>query len=133
MPLRPGTAKGSIPPTIFSPIFRRSDGHTSSSLASTFGPRTPALRVSFRPQPEPTPARRPERPRAAQGRPPPRQGAGGVGRVCEPRSEEHTSELQSLMGISYAVFCLKKNNKRKNHNNLATIYTIYYITITNDK
>src|SRR3546814_5906212 len=26
------------------------------------------------------------------------------------RSEEHTSELQSLMGISYAVFCLKKNN-----------------------
>src|SRR3546814_10116290 len=30
----------------------------------------------------------------------------------EGRSEEHTSELQSLMRISYAVFCLKKNNKR---------------------
>src|SRR3546814_9607115 len=35
-------------------------------------------------------------------------------------SEEHTSELQSLMRISYAVFCLKKNNKntvitRKTH------------------
>src|SRR3546814_5659053 len=28
--------------------------------------------------------------------------------VDEPRSEEHTSELQSLMRISYAVFCLKK-------------------------
>src|SRR3546814_8663048 len=28
------------------------------------------------------------------------------------RSEEHTSELQSLMRISYAVFCLKKNKKR---------------------
>src|SRR3546814_4540900 len=27
-----------------------------------------------------------------------------------PRSEEHTSELQSLMSISYAVFCLKKKN-----------------------
>src|SRR3546814_1451539 len=27
------------------------------------------------------------------------------------RSEEHTSELQSLMRISYAVFCMKKNNK----------------------
>src|SRR3546814_7433873 len=27
------------------------------------------------------------------------------------RSEEHTSELQSLMRISYAVFCLKKNNE----------------------
>src|SRR3546814_7386763 len=31
----------------------------------------------------------------------------------EPRSEEHTSELQSLMRISYAVFCLKKNKKNK--------------------
>src|SRR3546814_7490564 len=29
------------------------------------------------------------------------------------RSEEHTSELQSLMRISYAVFCLKKNNNTK--------------------
>src|SRR3546814_3037186 len=29
------------------------------------------------------------------------------------RSEEHTSELQSLMRISYDVFCLKKKNKRK--------------------
>src|SRR3546814_1617657 len=30
------------------------------------------------------------------------------------RSEEHTSELQSLMRISYAVFCLKKKKQRKN-------------------
>src|SRR3546814_2113707 len=30
------------------------------------------------------------------------------------RSEEHTSELQSLMCISYAVFCLKKTNQYKN-------------------
>src|SRR3546814_10358077 len=29
------------------------------------------------------------------------------------KSEEHTSELQSLMRISYAVFCLKKKNKHK--------------------
>src|SRR3546814_7290191 len=29
-----------------------------------------------------------------------------------PRSEEHTSELQSLMRISYAVFCLKKKKKK---------------------
>src|SRR3546814_7249071 len=34
--------------------------------------------------------------------------------ATECRSEEHTSELQSLMRISYAVFCLKKKNK-KNH------------------
>src|SRR3546814_10889384 len=33
------------------------------------------------------------------------------------RSEEHTSELQSLMRISYAVFCLKKKkNKKEQHN-----------------
>src|SRR3546814_9439477 len=31
------------------------------------------------------------------------------------RSEEHTSELQSLMRISYAVFCLKKKNTKKKH------------------
>src|SRR3546814_8204345 len=37
---------------------------------------------------------------------------------AEVRSEEHTSELQSLMRISYAVFCLKKkkNNNRKEKN-----------------
>src|SRR3546814_5340459 len=33
------------------------------------------------------------------------------------RSEEHTSELQSLMRISYAVFCLKKKNKQRTENN----------------
>src|SRR3546814_950338 len=33
------------------------------------------------------------------------------------RSEEHTSELQSLMRISYAVFCLKKKNKDKHKQN----------------
>src|SRR3546814_5310324 len=43
------------------------------------------------------------------------------------RSEEHTSELQSLMRISYAVFCLKKKNTKKTqphhprpHNNTLT-------------
>src|SRR3546814_9993907 len=33
------------------------------------------------------------------------------------RSEEHTSELQSLMRISYAVFCLKKKKTKKNPHN----------------
>src|SRR3546814_6366083 len=32
-------------------------------------------------------------------------------RASSPRSEEHTSELQSLMRISYAVFCLKKTTQ----------------------
>src|SRR3546814_10776238 len=38
------------------------------------------------------------------------------GAVLYDRSEEHTSELQSLMRISYAVFCLKKK-KQKHHKN----------------
>src|SRR3546814_9891387 len=47
-------------------------------------------------------------------------GAAAVGRGRSPaesspgRSEEHTSELQSLMRISYAVFCLKKKKKMNN-------------------
>src|SRR3546814_2661704 len=39
-----------------------------------------------------------------------------VGEVARLRSEEHTSELQSLMRISYAVFCLKKKNNNTNKN-----------------
>src|SRR3546814_4418846 len=39
--------------------------------------------------------------------------------IVVPRSEEHTSELQSLMRISYAVFCLKK--KKKIHKYHSTI------------
>src|SRR3546814_6793900 len=34
------------------------------------------------------------------------------------RSEEHTSELQSLMRLSYAVFCLKKKNNQTNKTNI---------------
>src|SRR3546814_6505954 len=40
-----------------------------------------------------------------------------LGGLMKYRSEEHTSELQSLMRISYAVFCLKKK-KNKQHNTL---------------
>src|SRR3546814_2245137 len=42
-------------------------------------------------------------------------------RTC--RSEEHTSELQSLMRISYAVFCLKKK-KQKHHYKMTILTTI---------
>src|SRR3546814_5922104 len=40
---------------------------------------------------------------------------GGPGRLIG-RSEEHTSELQSLMRITYAVFCVKKKNELTQHN-----------------
>src|SRR3546814_2576077 len=42
-----------------------------------------------------------------------RSDAGMAGMHAAGRSEEHTSELQSLMRISYAVYCLKKNTKLK--------------------
>src|SRR3546814_1653200 len=55
-------------------------------------------------------------------------GAGGE------RSEEHTSELQSLMRISYAVFCLKKKNNTPNNkhviSNKISTYHIYEYNIT---
>src|SRR3546814_6200430 len=38
-----------------------------------------------------------------------------MGRISGNRSEEHTSELQSLMRISYAVFCLKKKKRQLTH------------------
>src|SRR3546814_5180067 len=41
--------------------------------------------------------------------------AGSAGAVRHDRSEEHTSELQSLMRISYAVFCLKKKKNKTKH------------------
>src|SRR3546814_8237892 len=50
----------------------------------------------------------------------------------EDRSEEHTSELQSLMRISYAVFCLKKKKNKKHKKNklqMPTISTPSCITI----
>src|SRR3546814_1028088 len=41
------------------------------------------------------------------------------------RSEEHTSELQSLMRISYAVFCLKKKKKKKKH-----MHILHFLKLT---
>src|SRR3546814_4998830 len=43
-------------------------------------------------------------------------------RAVTDRSEEHTSELQSLMRISYAVFCLKKKKRKNNYQ-----YTLNHI------
>src|SRR3546814_5483929 len=70
--------------------------------------RPPVTAVRHRPCPRPhppPPPRATRRPRAAKAR----QFESPTDR--EHRSEEHTSELQSLMRISYAVFCLKKKKK----------------------
>src|SRR3546814_1280180 len=48
----------------------------------------------------------------------------GIGIAAGNRSEEHTSELQSLMRISYAVFCLKKKTTiRKHRSTMSTLHT----------
>src|SRR3546814_2960609 len=48
-----------------------------------------------------------------------------TGSPCVARSEEHTSELQSLMRISYAVFCLKKKKYVKDiHNEIPVMHLI---------
>src|SRR3546814_4020908 len=51
-----------------------------------------------------------------------------IAMLAAPRSEEHTSELESLMRISYAVFCLKKKNKHRLATNPPLIYllTMYH-------
>src|SRR3546814_1014845 len=50
-----------------------------------------------------------------------RSGARAAGdNGCSPRSEEHTSELQSLMRNSHAVFCLKKKNQKLKRTDTAT-------------
>src|SRR3546814_2418499 len=48
------------------------------------------------------------------------------------RSEEHTSALQSLMRISYAVFCLKKKKNNNNHtHNMYSAHTMFRIEQNN--
>src|SRR3546814_4621940 len=81
----------------YTTLFRSSSmpgrqGHARGS--SDLFPRVPAFRRVLHKHAEPCP-----------------QGACVSSTACG-RSEEHTSELQSLMRISYAVFCLKKKNPR---------------------
>src|SRR3546814_6867125 len=73
------------------------------------GPPHPARLA--RPAPAPDP--RPEGGTQRSG-----QGAAGIGQA---RSKEHTSELQSLMRISYAVFCLKKKTQITQYTYLNTV------------
>src|SRR3546814_1112454 len=52
---------------------------------------------------------------------------GSRGRAVVERSEEHTSELQSLMRISYAVFCLKKKKKKAHIPRKTILNNVNYI------
>src|SRR3546814_8052143 len=76
-------------------------------LNTGFGEPTIAVDTPHLPRVEP------HGPGARQGRARGRDAVAQDGaRRVPPRSEEHTSELQSLMRISYAVFCLKKKIKK---------------------
>src|SRR3546814_15046814 len=85
-----------------------------STRTDTLFPYTTLFRSKYRGRGRPRRVRHPDLLR--RGRDVLRQGPARPGRrgarltaACD-RSEEHTSELQSLMRISYAVFCLKKKN-----------------------
>src|SRR3546814_8020932 len=51
---------------------------------------------------------------------------------CANRSEEHTSELQSLLRISSAVFCLKKKMQLIQNNTTQRLIVTYHLTLTTD-
>src|SRR3546814_3226244 len=73
-------------------------------------------------EPHESPGHRRRRLHRLGGHPPshPRSRGGGVERR-QARSEEHTSELQSLMRISYPVFCLKNKLCEKKHHTIQSI------------
>src|SRR3546814_1483895 len=61
------------------------------------------------------------------------RGSAATAGTRQRRSEEHTSELQSLMRISYAVFCLKKKRHTQRNNTIQKVPTIViYETILPD-
>src|SRR3546814_5270754 len=70
---------------------------------------------------------RPHRPRSSE------EEAGAPAGAGAARSEEHTSELQSLMRISYAVFCLKKKTNKNKQNPNITVNNITIISIHHSK
>src|SRR3546814_6704139 len=93
-------------------LFRTSDAASRQLSRHPGAPRPPAARgappgPAATPSPAPTP--RSACPGFPRGSAPSRWPAAR----SPPRSEEHTSELQSLMRISYAVFCLKKKKSKK--------------------
>src|SRR3546814_2664079 len=88
-----------------------------STRTDTLFPYTTLFRSAYgwRPAPEPVHGS------SCGCRKPGTSGAGCHSSWNPARSEEHTSELQSLMRISYAVFCLKKKKKKKKHPNRPTV------------
>src|SRR3546814_7404879 len=103
-------------------LFRSSAG---MRRCETENPHSPALGLPPRPV---APSSRISPPAPVDA---PANGEIAVGWLWVSRSEEHTSELQSLMRISYAVFCLKKiKNTYKTKNHESTISTNRHHEVT---
>src|SRR3546814_6085458 len=99
------------------PVGRSSMADDEISVIAFFGGKAPRSAPSSRTQKSPVTWGEVTGPRfpVIGGMPdPPREWRRGAG-TGNIRSEEHTSELQSLMRISYAVFCLKKKKKKVIH------------------
>src|SRR3546814_7913383 len=62
-----------------------------------------------------------------------RAGALAAAEAAAARSEEHTSELQSLMRISYAVFCLKKKKKVNQDTTTSAVTSTYSASHSNSR
>src|SRR3546814_8850297 len=80
--------------------------------------------------------RRPARPRRRSRRSPATGDDMTTQTLTQPgcaRSEEHTSELQSLMRLSYAVFCLKKKKKKTQQNHLQIHKQSHHHTVYDTK
>src|SRR3546814_3209690 len=111
---RPPRSTRTYPPFPYTTLFRseRADGPARGATADALGAAGGAAAPCRRSRRAARPGR-PRRPcgdelrRAGLRRPEARRTRDRLGAE---RSEEHTSELQSLMRISYAVFCLKKKN-----------------------
>src|SRR3546814_7313129 len=100
--LKPGARATSPPPL----CPKRADRRGKRGRSSRTVPAAPLPRESGLAAPPTLHSSRPESP------PPTTAGHLVTPAAQAPRSEEHTSELQSLMRISYAVFCLKKKNNK---------------------
>src|SRR3546814_5593271 len=88
--------------------------HRASRFFASVRPHSPRARLrrsSLLPNPQPPKRRRVKVWVPARSSSPPASALNRSTRSA--RSEEHTSELQSLMRISYAVFCLKKKNTKQ--------------------
>src|SRR3546814_6644271 len=103
----------------YTTLFRSANLPKAASTQRSFVPISPGAPGRLRELRRPGPPRRPGHPGPTARADPSDLESASERPLFEPipRSEEHTSELQSLMRISYALFCLKKQKNTHTNNN----------------